>query len=126
MDETKVTPVQVTTGRPLGEAKCYPPALRAVLSYVKHRTSKYFNNSLERDHGHLKQRLYPMRGFKQGASAGILARGHAFVQNLRNGFSKLTATVSRPLRVMTAWSLTWLPVSSAPSRQCRYKLHLPR
>ena len=59
---------------------------------------------MERDHGHLKQRLYPMRGFKQAASADIIARGHGFIQNLRNGFSHLTATVPRQLRVMTAWS----------------------
>ena len=98
--ETGVTPVQVTTDK----AKCYPPALRAVLPHVKHRTSKYLNNGLERDHGHLKQRLSPMRGFKQAASADRLARGHGFIQNLRNGFSTLTAKVPRPLRLLTAWS----------------------
>ncbi len=86
------------------KAKCYPPALRAVLPHAEHRTSKYLNNGLERDHGHLKQRLYPMRGFKQAAEAAILARGHAFIHNLRNGFSTLTATVPRQLRLMTAWS----------------------
>jgi transposase-like protein len=62
------------------------------------------NNGLERDHLHLKQRIYPMRGFKQAASAAILARGHAFVQNLRNGFSTLTAMVPRELRLMMSWS----------------------
>ncbi len=98
--ETNIPPVQITSD----QAKCYPPALRAVLPEVKHRTSKDLNNGLERDHGHLKQRLYPMRGFKSAASADLLARGHAFIQNLRNGFSKLTATVPRPLRLMTAWS----------------------
>ena len=46
-----------------------------------------------------------MRGFKQAASAYRIARGHAFIQNLRNGFSTLTAAVPRPLRVMTTWSL---------------------
>ncbi len=45
-----------------------------------------------------------MRRFKQAASADILTRGHAFIHNLRNGFSRLTATVPRPLRLMTAWS----------------------
>ena len=45
-----------------------------------------------------------MRGFKQAASAGLIARGHAFIQNLRNGFSDLTATIPRQLRLMTAWS----------------------
>jgi transposase-like protein len=97
--ETDVTPVQVITDK----AKCYPPALRAVLPHVEHRTSKYLNNGLERDHGHLKQRLYPMRGFKRAASATILARGHAFLQNLRNGCSMLTAAVPRQLRLRTAW-----------------------
>ena len=79
--------------------------LCAVLPNVAHRTSKYLNNGLERDHQHLKQRLYPMRGFKQAAAADLLARGHGFIQNLRNGFSTLTAAVPRQLRLMTAWSL---------------------
>lgn len=85
------------------QAKCYRPALRAVLPHVSHRTSKYLNNGLERDHQHLKQRLYPMRGFKEAASADLLARGHAPIQNLRNGFSALTVGVLRVLRLATAW-----------------------
>ena len=75
-----------------------------MLPNVDHRRSRYLNNGIERDHGHLKQRLYPMRGFKQTRSADTLARDHALMQNLRNGFSRLTATVPRHLRVMTAWS----------------------
>ncbi len=98
-DETGVRPERVTTDK----AKCYPPALRAVLPDVEHRTSKYLNNGMERDHGHLKQRLYPMHGFKQVASADIIVRGHALIRNLRNGFSDLTAGVPRLLRLATAW-----------------------
>ena len=45
-----------------------------------------------------------MRGFKSATSADLIPRGHAFIQNLRNGFSRLTAAVPRPLRLMTAWS----------------------
>ncbi len=94
--------MRVTTDK----AKCYPPALRTVvLPAVEHRRSRYLNNGVERDHGHLKQRLRPMRGFKQSASVDILARGHALIQNLRNGFSTLTASLPRALRLMTAWSL---------------------
>jgi transposase-like protein len=74
-----------------------------VLPDIEHRTSKYLNNGLERDHGHLKQRLYPMRGFKQAASAASIARGHALIRNLRNGFSDLTVAVPRLLRLATAW-----------------------
>ncbi len=99
IDETGVRPERVTTDK----AKCYPPALRTVLPGVQHRTSKYVNNGIERDHGHLKQRLYPMRGFKQAISAATLSRGHALIQNVRNGFYKLSAHVPHQLRLMTAW-----------------------
>jgi transposase-like protein len=99
LEATEVTPERVTTD----EAKCYPPALRAVLPGVEHRRAKYLNNGLERDHSHLKQRLYPMRGFKRGASADTLARGHALIRNLRGGCSSLSAAVPPTLRLATAW-----------------------
>ncbi len=99
IDETGVRSERVTTDK----AKCYPPALRAVLPGVEHRTSKYLNNGIERDHGHLKQRLSPMRGFKQAGCAGVMVRGHALIENLRNGFSELTVGVPRVLRLATAW-----------------------
>jgi IS6 family transposase len=97
--ETAVRPTRVTTDK----AKCYPPALRATLPGVEHRSSQYLNDGLERDHGHRKRRLRPMRGFKQGASADTVSRGHGLVQNLRHGFSALTAAVPRPLRLAAAW-----------------------
>ena len=99
INETGVSPERVTTDK----AEWYPPALRAVLPGVEHRTSKYLNNGIERDHGHLKQRLYPMRGFKQATCADRIARGHALVRNLRNGFSALTLHVSLNLRLAVAW-----------------------
>jgi transposase, IS6 family len=99
IEATGVIPERVVTYK----AACYPPALRVLLPTAEHRTSKYLNNSLERDHGHLKQRLRPMRGFKQLASGDRLTRGHALVQNLRNGFSTLTERVPRPLRLAAAW-----------------------
>lgn len=99
IDETGVRPERVTTDK----AKCYPPALRAVLPGVEHRTSKYLNNGIERDHGHFKQRVYPMRGFKQAASADIIVRGHALIRNLRSGFSTLTVAIPLNLRLAVAW-----------------------
>ena len=45
LSESAVTPTQVTTDK----AKCYPPALRAVLPTAQHWCSKYLNNGLERD-----------------------------------------------------------------------------
>jgi putative transposase len=96
------TPERIVTER----ARCYPPALRAVLlRSVEHRCSRYVINALECDYGHLKQRLRPMRGFKDPASAEVVVRGyHALVQNLRNGFSRLTAPVEHRLRLLSAWS----------------------
>ena len=73
LSETGVTPERVTTDT----AKCYPPALRAVLPTAEHRRSRYLNNGIERDHGHLKQRFYPMRGFKRAASADMVPLGCA-------------------------------------------------
>jgi transposase, IS6 family len=99
LDETGVRPRRVTTDK----AKCYPPALRAVLLEVEHRRSRYLNNGIERDHGHLKQRLYAMRGFKQAVSADRIVRGHALIQNLPNGFSTLTMHVPAKLRLAVAW-----------------------
>ncbi len=97
--DTGVRPTCVTTDR----AKCYPPALKSVLPDVEHRSSKYLNNGLEREHGHLKQRLRPMRGFKQPTSADIVSRGHGLVQNLREGFSTLTEGIPPQLRLAVAW-----------------------
>jgi transposase, IS6 family len=96
---SRVAPPRATTDR----AAAYPPALRQLLPAAEHRCSKYLNNGIERDHQHLKQRLRPMRGFKRLHSAATVTRGHALVQNLRNGFSALTVGVPRQLRLATAW-----------------------
>jgi transposase-like protein len=74
-------------------AGCYTPVLRAALPEATHRTAKYRNNGLERDHGHLKQQVRPMGGFKSLAAANIFSRGHALIQNLGNGFSALTEVI---------------------------------
>ena len=95
-----VPPSQVTTDK----ANCSPPAVRAVLPTVEHRTSNYLNNRLERDHQHLKGRIRPMRRFKTTGSASTLCRGHALIRNLGRGFSSHTAKVAPRLRLARAWS----------------------
>ena len=45
-----------------------------------------------------------MRGLKHPSSAGRLAAGHAFVQNLRRGHYELATNVSPPLRLATAFT----------------------
>ncbi len=95
-----VTPTRVTTDK----AKCYPPALRTVLPLAEHRSSKYLNNGLERDHQHLKGRVRPMRRFKATANASTFCRGHTLIRNLGCGFSQLTTGVAPRLRLATAWA----------------------
>ncbi len=99
IDETGVTPTRVTSDK----ARCYPPALRAVMPAAEHRSSKYLNNGLERDHQFLKGRVRPMRRFKGTATAGTFCRGHALIRNLGRGFS-LTAGAPPRLRLATAWT----------------------
>ena len=50
------------------------PALRAAIDELMpgafHNTEQYANNRVECDHGRLKARLRPMRGFKRDHTAG--------------------------------------------------------
>ncbi len=78
-------------------------ALRAVFPDAEYQTSKYLDNGIKRDHGHLKQRLYAMRGFTQPTSADVIVRAHALVRKLRNGFSSLTVAAPVHLRLAAAW-----------------------
>jgi transposase-like protein len=42
---------------------------------TKVRTSKYLNNLVEQDHRRVKQRIYPMLGFKKFGSAAVTISG---------------------------------------------------
>ena len=59
---TKITPVEVVTDL----AATYPVVLEELLPAAWHRTEQYANNRVEADHGGLKSRLRPMRGFQTG------------------------------------------------------------
>jgi len=97
---TGVTPTRVTSDK----AKCYPPALRTLLPEAEHRSSKYLNNQLERDHQFLKGRVRPMRRFKAMETASRFCRGHALIRNLGRGFSPLAMGATPRLRLATAWT----------------------
>src|SRR5919112_1636028 len=53
-------PTEVSTDR----APAYPRVLEELLPAACHVMEQYANNALESDHGRLKSRLRPMRGFK--------------------------------------------------------------
>ena len=95
-----MTPTRGTSDK----AKCYPPALRTLLPEAEHRSSKYLNNGLERDHQFLKGRVRPMRRFKATETASAFCRGHALIRNLERGFSSLAAGAAPRPRLATAWT----------------------
>jgi IS6 family transposase len=93
-------PVDVTTDK----ASPYLRVLDELVPAAAHVTEQYSNNRIEADHGRLKARLRPMRGLKCPRSAGRIAAGHAFVQNLRRGHYELATDAPPPLRLATAFS----------------------
>ncbi|MBA3571334.1 MAG: IS6 family transposase [Pyrinomonadaceae bacterium] len=52
---------------------------------VEVRTSKYLNNLIEQDHRRVKQRYYPMLGFKNFNNAAVTLSGIELVQKIRKG-----------------------------------------
>ena len=74
-------PVEVVTDR----APAYPRVVDELAPAARHITERYANNSIESDHGRLKERLRPMRGLKSVTSAAIFMRGHALMRNIRRG-----------------------------------------
>ncbi len=76
------------------------PALRAAIDELIpaafHNTEQYANNRVECDHGRLKARLRPMRGLKRDHTAGVVMRGHAFMQNMRRGHYELGLDTRAP------------------------------
>jgi hypothetical protein len=63
---TAIIPVEVVTD----QAAAYPAVLGELLPAAWHRTEQYANNRVEADHGRLKARLRPMRGFQQTTAPG--------------------------------------------------------
>jgi transposase-like protein len=49
------------------------------------RTSKYLNNLIEQDHRRVKQRVYPMLGFKRFANAAVTISGIELAQKIKKG-----------------------------------------
>jgi transposase, IS6 family len=68
-------PGKVNTDR----AMAYPRVLDELVPAACHLTEPYVNNPVEADHGRLKSRLRPMRGWKQLHSVRVISAGHAFV-----------------------------------------------
>lgn len=57
---------------------------------TKVRPSKYLNNLIEQDQRRVKQRTYPMRGFKRFANAAVTISGIELVHKIRKGQFNIT------------------------------------
>ena len=67
-------------------------------------TSKYLNNIVEQDHRRVKQRLYPMLGFKSFTNAAITISGIELAQKIRKGqFDTSAVTMRAGSRVPQVW-----------------------
>jgi transposase-like protein len=62
---------------------------------AKVRTSKCLNNLVEQDHRRVKQRIYPMLGFKKFANASITIGGIELAQKIRKGQFNTTELTNR-------------------------------
>jgi transposase-like protein len=68
---------------------------RVLRPQAKVRTSKYLNNLIEQDHRRVKQRLYPMLGFKNFANASVTVSGVELVNKIRKGQFDTTKLINR-------------------------------
>ena len=62
---------------------------------VEVRTSRYLNNLVEQDHRRVKQRYYPMLGFKRFSNAAVTLSGIELAQKIRKGQFD-TSSMSQP------------------------------
>jgi transposase-like protein len=71
---------------------------------TKVRTSKYLNNLVEQDHRRVKQRVYPMLGFKGFRNAAVTISGVELAQKIRKGQFDTSAVIVREgARVSQVW-----------------------
>ncbi len=73
-------------------------------SETKVWTSKYLNNLVEQDHRRVKQRIYPMLGFKNFRNAAVAIGGIELVQKIKKGqFDIAQFTDDANVRVPEGW-----------------------
>jgi transposase-like protein len=72
-------------------------------SALKVRTSKCLNNIIEQDHRRVKQRIYPMLGFKRFRNAAIAISGIELVHKIRKGQFETSKVVQSGVRAPQLW-----------------------
>jgi transposase-like protein len=91
----------------------YPRAIKAVLGEaMRHRTFRYLNNHLEQDHRGIKQRTWPMGGFKRVESAKRFCQVHDAVWNFLRSRSRRNEGVSLAQRRLLYTACTHVLLTS--------------
>jgi transposase-like protein len=73
---------------------------------TKVRTSKYLNNLVEQDHRRVKQRIYPMLGFKQFRNAAVTISGIELIQKIKKGqFDTSRVAIGARVPVAHIWEM---------------------
>ena len=94
-------PGEVVTDRAAALAK----AVGELAPDALHNTVQYAGNRVEADHGRLKARLRPMRGWKRDRTANVVIKGHAFIQNVRRGHYELGTDTAHQPRIAAAFDV---------------------
>jgi IS6 family transposase len=69
------------------------------------RTSKYLNNMVEQDHRRVKQRVYPMLGFKRFDNAVVTISGIELAHKIRKGQFDTSKIRLKELRAEEVWQV---------------------
>jgi transposase-like protein len=67
------------------------------------RTSKYLNNLIEQDHRRVKQRVYPMLGFKRFDNAEVAISGIELTHKIRKGQFDTSELMMGEVRAQELW-----------------------
>jgi transposase-like protein len=67
------------------------------------RTSKYLNNLIEHDHRRVKQRCYPMLGFKAFGNAGVTLSGIELANKIKKGQFDTSEIAGPGARILQVW-----------------------
>jgi transposase-like protein len=67
------------------------------------RTNKYLNNMIEQDHRKVKQRCYPMLGFKTFGNAEVTLSGIELANKIKKGQFDTSEITSPRAMILHVW-----------------------
>jgi len=67
------------------------------------RTGKYLNNLIEQDHRRVKQRCYPMLGFKTFGNAEVTLSGIELANKIKKGQFDISEIAGPRVMIMQVW-----------------------